>query len=774
MSRAVAASPPERAGWSDRLLRVARSVDLRLGLLATAGSVAAVVPLLRLWRANLRIPFVYEGDGLLIQALVKEVIHGWYFTNPYLGAPFGQELYDYPFANANTLDVLLLKAFGLFTSSVPLVLNLYFLLTFALCALTAFVVLRKLGVSGTSATVCSILFSLLPAHFLRGEPHLFLSSYFGVPLGAYLALRVYDGRPAFAAGSTGRRLGATTAATLLMCLVVATTSLYYALFTIALVASSGAIVALVRRRPSALVDAAGVCGLIAAVLVVELLPTIVYRLHHGTDSHVAQRRPGETEQLGLKIVDLVLPIDHHRLAPLAHLKNTYTTQTPIQAEFGQSLGTIGTIGFAAVLVALLLAAVRPGTGRFGRQMTGAGVLTLVALLFGTIGGIGTLISYTVAPGLHAWNRISIFIAFFALLGIGLMLDALRAARSDRVRRAFVPLAAAVLVLGVLDQTSDAYVPPYGAIEAQTASDGDFVRAIEQRLPAGAAVFQLPYLSFPEATAVTSPQGRPSAPMQDYDQFRGYLHSSDLRWSYGAIRGRPADWAFDLFETSPKLIARAAAAAGFDGIWIDGFGYLDGGAALRKGFSTVLGEQPLVSSDKRLSFFDLSGFAKSFRRRLAQREELQPLRAATLAPIRGSWGGGFWERERVGAESWHWTKARTASISLANPSRYARTVSFAASLATGFAAPSTVRVSYPDGSSDAFTVGATPFQVEHTFQLPPGTSSIRMSTDAPNAASPQDPRDALYVRVIDARGRDLSFPKLTAIPLYRPLLALRIF
>ena len=54
----------------------------------------------------------------------------------------------------------------------------------------------------------------------------------------------------------------------------------------------------------------------------------------------------------------------------------------------------------------------------------------------------------------------------------------------------------VLAVGVLDQTSTAYKPPYAALEAEYRSDGDFVAAIEERLPAGAMVFQLPYHPFP--------------------------------------------------------------------------------------------------------------------------------------------------------------------------------------------------------------------------------------------------------------------------------------
>ena len=48
-------------------------------------------------------------------------------------------------------------------------------------------------------------------------------------------------------------------------------------------------------------------------------------------------------------------------------------------------------------------------------------------------------------------------------------------------------------------------------------------------------------------------------MVDYDQVRPYLHSDDLRWSYGAMKGRPEDVGDDV--ESPAQ----AEALGFAGV-----------------------------------------------------------------------------------------------------------------------------------------------------------------------------------------------------------------
>jgi len=81
---------------------------------------------LRLWRADLRVPFAYEEDCLPILTWTKTMLdHGWWLTNPNLGAPGRLEMYDYP-TNCN-LHFLVLKALCLFTTdpAVASAANLY-------------------------------------------------------------------------------------------------------------------------------------------------------------------------------------------------------------------------------------------------------------------------------------------------------------------------------------------------------------------------------------------------------------------------------------------------------------------------------------------------------------------------------------------------------------------------------------------------------------------------------------------------------------------------
>src|SRR3954467_15517640 len=111
---------------------------------AAAVSMLAATFLLDLPRADLRVPFEYRGDAFLYSAVIKSTLeHGWFWTNPSLGAPGVLQLYDYPNVAHESLHLLLLKAMGLFTHDWGLLLNLYFLLGFPLITLTAMATLRR-------------------------------------------------------------------------------------------------------------------------------------------------------------------------------------------------------------------------------------------------------------------------------------------------------------------------------------------------------------------------------------------------------------------------------------------------------------------------------------------------------------------------------------------------------------------------------------------------------------------------------------------------------
>jgi hypothetical protein len=697
-----------------------RGWDVFLGVLTAIAALVLAVLALKVWRGDLDVPFAYEQETQYYLMLAKAMEdHGGYFENPSLGAPFGQELQDFA-VGTDRLNLDLLRLFGLVFGSPAAAVNVFFLLTFPLAAAAAFLVFRLLGVARAAAVVCALLFALAPYHFERAAGNLFLSAYWVVPLGAYLVLATLAGDPLFRrrecatgllAWASGRTL-----MTVAFCLAVASTGIYYAAFTALLLAGAILIALLARVGRAAVGGGAISLALILAVVLVHLSPSIAYRWDNGVNP-ASERHPRESEIFALKLSDLVFPVDLHRLEPFARFVADYKAASPIRSE-PMALGPVAAAGFVGLLIVGLVVLVgRPA--RAGPPVVRhAAAATVLAFLIGTVGGISTVIALLVTPQLRAWNRISIFIAFFAFLAVAVALGALgRRLGSHPLRlAAFAAVLGVLLVFGLWNQVTYAHTPPY-ELATSYELDRKFVREIDRRLPPDAAVFQLPYVPFPESRKVVD--------LYENDLLRGYLHSEDLRWSAGATKGRPEDWADDLAGMPTATVLDAAAAAGFAGLMIDRFGYADRGAALENQIRGRLATEPLVSAYGRHSYFDLRGH---FARLEATHppNELAALRRAVLEPLRLE-RSGFIPLERSGGVWSAWADEPNAELRIVNDADTTRTAVFEAMLDRVGGPPADVVVTFPGAEPVTYR---TPARLRHELSLPPGETVVRFSTAAP--------------------------------------------
>jgi hypothetical protein len=628
----VPAAAGERTQALSRRERLKPELLPALGAAALAGAISVWV--MQLWKADLRVPLITFGDATAALASIKDMfLHGWYLTNPNLAAPFGQQFYDYPAYSGDSLYLLMIKALGYLWSDPATAMNLFFLLCFPLITISAYAVLRRLGISVGPAVVCAVLYTVLPYRFLNSEGHIFLASYFLVPVCCYLVLGQFTGRELLVP-TPGRRgprayLNRRSAAILLVCALVGSSDNYFAVFTVALMVAASIVAYLALRRRRALIGGLLTAAVVLGVVALNALPTFVYSAEHGKNPAPGHRVPQETEMYGLSLANLVLPIQDHRIPALASLAQRYASSSllPVRGEASwNSLGIVATLGLLLLVVALGVRCLRGGArGISDARYSHAAMAAALAFLIGTVGGLQTVFAYIVSPRMHAPNRITVFLAFFALFGVALGLDQLlgRFAVSRRRRWAAGVVLAAVLVIGTLDQTSPAtMVPGYAAQAAQYHSDSTFVRAIERQLPGSAMVFELPYIPFPEAQS----PGR----MQAYDEFLGYIHSDRLRWSNGAMEGRPTDWIPRIINQPPAQLLQTISATGFQGIYLDTYGFSDAGASAIGQLTKLLHESPLASPNKRLYFYNITAFNRQLRQRYSA-AQIAAIAAAALPP-----------------------------------------------------------------------------------------------------------------------------------------------
>ncbi|HEV3128150.1 MAG TPA: hypothetical protein VGY32_04165 [Solirubrobacteraceae bacterium] len=628
---------------------------LRSDVVAGAGAVLLSLALaawaLRLWRADLGVPFRYSSrdDTLFYLSLIKAIAaHGWFATNHSLGAPFGQQLFDYP-QSADNLNFLIIRGLTL-VAKPAVVLNLFYLLTYPLDALAAFWATRRLGASRSAAVVCAVLFALLPYHLFRGDGHLFLSAYYALPLAAYLFVTILRGQALFERRGPPARgplvwVSRRTVETVVLCAVIASGGLYYAVFSLTLVAAAVLIALLARRSRRAVVSAAAAWILIAAVLTLNLAPTISYQAHHGGNA-VVSRAASAGDDLALSVSNLILPSRDDRIKPLRSLTRRYDAITPRQTyceQCHEAMGLVGDVGFiwlgvvalGALVGVPLLVRRRP---IYGYAAAGVGV----CLAVGVTGGVSSLVRVFVTADIRAWNRISVLIAFFSLLASGLLLDALRRRISPGRRTvAFALIAAGVLAFGAIDQTNPFGLVPYHDDAVVYHSDQVFFANVQTVLPRGASVLELPYVPFPEGYQPYREPGQtvPYAPAVslEYDQARGFINASALRFSYGAMKGRRVDWQSQLAAKPVGLAVTGAAAAGFQGLVVNLWGYPDQ-LELTRALRDVVGEPPFPSPFGDLLFYDLRPLARRLQNRLSA-PQLAALRTAVLTPLRLSCARG---------------------------------------------------------------------------------------------------------------------------------------
>ena len=552
---------------------------------------------MKLWRADLKTPFAYFGDALLYSVATKgEIEQGWWLHNPNLGAPSGLNYEAYP--AIENFHFLLIKLISWFTGDHASTLNLFYLLTFPLTAITSLYVLRYLRFSYPVALLASLLYTFLPYHFFRSY-HLFLAAYYLLPLMILVVLWVSSGERFLLLQRENSRWpkldlkSGKSIFSLAVCAMVGSCGIYYPFFSCFLLLIAGVTAVISRRSIYALMLPVILIGLMSVVLLINYVPLIQYQRAHGTSS-MGARSVVDAEIMGLKITQLLLPIGGHRWPSLGELKYRYNLGPLVNENDTASLGVVGSIGFMILLVALFYR-----TKDFP-ILNDLSILNVSAVLLATIGGFGVLFALLVSPQIRAYNRISVFIAFFCLVAVALILDVFyRRLKTRKTQLGFILVLGVVLVAGVYDQTSTTFffVPEYDKIKNEYQSDREFVSSIEASLPAGAMIFQLPYMPFPESPPLNK--------MFDHDLFKAYLHSKSLRWSYGAINGETEDlWQRSVAAKPVAEFVEGISSAGFKGIYLNRDGYADGGAQLEGELTSFLGTPPLVSRKGNLSFFKL--------------------------------------------------------------------------------------------------------------------------------------------------------------------------
>jgi phosphoglycerol transferase len=634
----VVPTAPGTVRPDDRLFPVrARRMALEAVLAAGVPWIWAVLNY-RLWDISPRVPVNATDDARLITNLVKNIAdQGWWTTNPDLGYPVGQQLYDFPHGG-ETWQLAILRFLSLFTKEPGLLMNAYFFIGIGVAGLAAYLALRHLRFGVGPALIASTALTWLPFRLGHSQWHLFRTSFWWVPLAIVVVLWVIHWRERFLvdpdpAPRSSRREALTW--TLrhnlrvrrvllfgLMVLVLGMSETMTTSFTMVLLAVSGLLGAIRRREPVTLLVQGLAIAAIGLVFFVGMASTLRFVAQNGTNADAGRREVIEQELYGLKLSDMLLPDPSHRDllgVALGDPSREVRDNTKIPSEGGQSIGLLGAAGFVGAVIHVLT----HGWGGRRRDLRplhdrrslrdDVSLLATVGFLVATVSGGAIFLSLLGFSQVRVWNRMSLLIGFCSLIFALTWLEAGWARVRPRLtavpaRAALGTALVAVLIAFVLwDGSHVQFRPPGGRFgldyernDERWVADADYAALLDEAMPDGSAVFQFPIIRFPEAP--------PPGQMQDYDHLRAWIHlePGKLKWSYGAMKGRPdGDWQLKIREqigeegAIPLLIG-----LGFDGLWVDTWGYDDYGLRVRTAFDAMLGVEPILSADERIRFYDL--------------------------------------------------------------------------------------------------------------------------------------------------------------------------
>ena len=540
-------------------------------LLVIAAVAVSEYVFFQLWRLDWQVPMLYGGDGIY---WVGQVQRSYGDLTPALGWPFYQPPSPYE-PNYDLIYDAFVAFVGLFTQNTGIVFNLYVLAIPFANALAGYAVFRLAGVRRWLAFAFALTFGLCPYVQQRLAGHMMLAAVEFVPFSVLLCLWCAED-PAFARPGKGFLRNRRNWAALAMAWGIANNgAAYYPYFTCFFLCVTALCLMLRDRKLAAGIPCFVTIGEIVAWMIPDFFPMVLGMLAGvgSTLTNGVYRSPIGADIYSLRISSLLLSPNGYGWDKLADWLQRYfrllaTDEGPMYNENAYGyLGIAGIFGFLALLV-LLFHTRRWQAGRTPAPQTGDRLwllarLNVAALLLASIASFGGLIGILLRF-IRGYNRISPYIAFFALLAAALWAEHRLQNGKGRGKTVFAVALAAVLAYGYWEQQG-LFTPKYEEVQTTWRQDAAFMEEVEAAAGQDAVLFQLPYMKNFENGSVNN--------MWDYTLLRGPLHSDTLRFSYGAGYGTENDtWYKATSELAPEAMVQELRAQGVAGIYLDLDGY----------------------------------------------------------------------------------------------------------------------------------------------------------------------------------------------------------
>ena len=463
------------------------------------------------------------GDVMGEFAVFKAAEEGHYFPGvfhsvPRLNAPYVANWNDYPSPEDFMFwgTGLLAKVIGFFPA-----VNFLLLLVQILATLAFYYTARRFKCGWLWGGGAALLYGLSPYAFAHSLHHVDIACYWHVPLGLLVCFWIANGK--------GLRFGTRDYwIALAVAAITGLQNVYYTNVFIQLVGIS-LIIQWMRqgwREWRVCLPPMTIGGAAFGVFVLMVVRVPLYAMLHGHNSTATVRTYAQMEYYGLKLIDMFIPFPTHRFPLFASLGARYEAWTILPAEIPPAC-YLGLVGIAAFLW-LAIYTVRNAISRPARKIPLEAVQAGWVFIYGMVGGVNAFIGVMKFQLFRSTTRFCIVIMAITLL-FAIRRLSLMAKRWPAPWPKLAPLA--IVVFGLWE-----FLPPTAGedirfVAALEKSDMLFCQAMEATLPKGGMVFQLPVMDYPET---------PIPGISAYDHFRPYIYTENLRFSFGADKGRPGN------------------------------------------------------------------------------------------------------------------------------------------------------------------------------------------------------------------------------------------
>lgn len=671
-----------------------------------------------------------NGDMLLSSLFYKNMIEtNSIWNGNLLAAPFQFNMYNFP-AMTNMIVLVPVFIFGKIFNNAIIGMLIVMILSFPMAAIFSYYAIRQFKVKRIICVIGSLVYAFIPFKMMRMWGHFsYGNSLMIIPIAVIILYWLYEDNKLLLINKDIFKYKKNIIVALFI-IIIGSGEAYYAFFFCFFVVVTILIKALNEKKYlTNIIKSCLVIFETVIVMLIIMLPSLLNTSEQFQSIEKPVRSAAETEIYGLKLMHLFLP-SNTGLNKIDTLSYKYSLQTVYNNEnMSAFLSVFAGIGFLILIISLLSSNYFKERENQIKLLAG---LNISAILLSSIGGFSYFVAAFIYSQVRAYNRISVFIAFFSVVSlciVGSMI--IENTNKYIIKNITIIILSIIAALSIIfNGSTKSSLTIKNIYEYSKVNEYiyDFINEIEKEVGKEAMIYQMPYYKFPESPPLND--------MKDYSLAIPYVYSkNNIKWSYGNYKGTEGDlWHRAVSKLPIEERILKISKAGFDGIYIDTAAYQQEELQELLGdLNEILQVNPIITPNNRLYFYSMKNY----------NTKIEENKNEGFNDVLYLNGNGMYDEEINGDEKWIWSD-RESSLYIFNDSKETISKKLIMTISTGDNELSDISINFNEKQFNFKTTNAGT-ECDITVDLKPGMNEIKFNTNALRVNAPLDQRN-LYFRI----------------------------